>query len=87
MTSKPTKTAKHKIGATGHTAVPKKATAGVKVVNNMAPAASGKALAAISCAGASGRAKRAFFHLSTATKTSSAPKAKITVENPQQTRC
>ena len=78
MTNKPTKTAKHKMGATGQTAVPKKATAVVRVVNNMAPAASGKALAAISCGGAFGRANRAFFHLSTATKTSSAPKANRT---------
>ena len=66
------------IGATGQIAVAKKATAVVEVVNNMAPAASGRATAATSSVVAFGISKRAFFHLSTATNTSSAPNANKT---------
>ena len=65
-------------GATGQIAVPKKAIAVVIVVRNMAPPASGKAMAAIVSVSASGFSIRAFFHLSTATKISSAPRAKTT---------
>ena len=59
-------------------AVPKKAIAVVMLVRNMAPAASGKAMAAMISVSASGFSIRAFFHLSTATKISSAPRAKTT---------
>jgi hypothetical protein len=47
------------MGATGQTAVEKKATAVVEVVKNMATAASGKALAAISSVEAWGNRLRA----------------------------
>lgn len=74
----PTYTAKHRIGATGQRAVAKKAIAVVDVVSSMALAALGNATIAISSVVASGYLILAFFHLSTATKTSSAPKAATT---------
>jgi hypothetical protein len=70
MMSNPQKMANILTGATGQMAVAKKATAVVKVVKNMADAASGKATAATYSVVSSGCSKRAFFHLSTATKTS-----------------
>ena len=66
------------MGATGQTAVPKKAIVVVRVVKSMALAASGKALAAIWAVEPRRFSMRAFFHLSTATNTSSAPSAKMT---------
>lgn len=65
-------------GVTGQIIVAKKATAVVEVVSNIADAAFGSAIAAISSVDADCFAKRAFFHLSTATNTSSAPKAAAT---------
>jgi hypothetical protein len=78
MISKPQKNAKQKMGVTGQIIVAKKATAVVDVVSNIAEAASGNAIAAISWVGADGLSSRAFFHLSTATNTSSAPSAAAT---------
>ena len=74
----PQNKAKHRIGVTGQMVVAKNATAVVDVVNNIAAAASGKAMAAISCVVKDGFSILAFFHLSTATKTSSAPSAAAT---------
>lgn len=73
MIKRPQKTAKQTIGPTGHMAVPKKATAVVVDVKSMAYAASGNAKAATCSVVPWGSSCRAFFHLSTATNTSSAP--------------
>ncbi len=75
---RPQNIAKHKIGVTGQIAVAKNATAVVAVVKNIADAASGNARAATSSVFPDGLSKRAFFHLSTATKISSAPNAAAT---------
>jgi hypothetical protein len=83
--NRPQKTAKQRIGATGQIAVAKKATAVVDVVNNMALAALVKATDAISAVVPSGFSSLAFFHLSTATNTSSAPRAAAT-KNPMKFR-
>ena len=66
------------MGATWQIVVAKKAAHVVDVVNSIAPAASGKAMDAIVSVDALGLSLRAFFHLSTATKTSSAPNAAAT---------
>jgi len=58
--------------------VAKNATAVVEVVRNIAPAASGNEISAISSVVLKGFAIRVFFHLSTATNRSSAPKAAAT---------
>lgn len=76
--SRPQKTAKHFNGATGLTVVEKNATAVVIDVRNIATAASGKATAAMSSTDPSRFWILAFFHLSTTTKTSSAPSANET---------
>jgi hypothetical protein len=78
MMSRPQNMAKHLSGATGQTVVEKKAAAVVMEVRNIAPAASGKANLATSCVEPFGKWRLAFFHLSTATNTSSAPNAKTT---------
>ena len=53
MIKRPQNKAKHKIGVTGQIVVAKNATAVVDVVSNMADAALGKAIAAISSVDAS----------------------------------
>ena len=73
------------MGATGQIAVAKKATAVVDVVNNMALAALVKATDAMSAVVPPGFSSLAFFHLSTATNTSSAPRAAAT-QNPMKLR-
>lgn len=78
MIKSPQNKAKQNIGNTGVIIVAKKATAVVEVVNNIADAAFGRAIDAIFSVDAVGSAIRAFFHLSTATNTSSAPKAAAT---------
>jgi len=75
---RPQKRAKQNIGATGQIKVAKNATAVVDVVRSIAEAASGRATAAISSVEPVGLLILAFFHLSTATNTPSAPKAAAT---------
>mmetsp|Transcript_22126 Transcript_22126/g.32609 ORF Transcript_22126/g.32609 Transcript_22126/m.32609 type:complete len:96 (+) Transcript_22126:1250-1537(+) len=75
MISNPQNNAKVKIGGTGQMQVAKNATAVVEVVRNMALAASGRAIFAILSRQPSGFSRRALFHLSTTTNTSSAPNA------------
>jgi len=78
MTRRPQNKANVKIGGTGERHVAKNATPVVEVVRSMAPAASGNTISAISSVVFDGWASRPFFHLSTATNRSSAPRAEET---------